>query len=248
MEESPEGCRYCGRNPLTREHALASQLAALIPSPQSMTSERVTVGAQGAEILSSWSAANAAQVVVREFCEGCNGGWMNDLDTAVKPSFAEMVIGNTVHLERIEARIWATRVVKQFLSYQASYPDDLSSPDEYRLFYSTRKPLDGQQVYLGIGTSLPWVHLHGRRALWATTNGGERKCVLQLWTAVYGQLVVQIVAPQSASLRIPMRAVDGKMSVLWPIADSHVQPGGRGRLSKDEVAELTMLQPLLELS
>ena len=170
---------------------------------------------------------------------------MNKLDTAVKSSFAEMVAGRVVVLDATAARIWAAWAVKQFLSYQAAYPDDLSGHYDYQLFRSTEEPLDGQQVYLGIGTDLPWVHLHARRPAWTNAVGGEQICALQLWTVVYGQLVVQVVASHSPTPGIPMRTAATKLSALWPVADGGVRPGTNGLLGEKEVVELTKLKPLL---
>lgn len=180
------GCRYCGASDRTREHALATQLATLIPQPESMTAERVRVEREASETLSEWTTPTPANVIVRDFCSGCNSGWMNELDWAIKSDFAELCAGRALTLDSDRIALWSSWVVKQFFSYSAAYPDDYSRPMDYRAFYASRTPLPGMHVYIGLGADLPWPHIHLQRPMFVApalrVDAADRRVGLQLWT------------------------------------------------------------------
>jgi hypothetical protein len=192
-----DGCRYCGTSDRTREHALARQLAGLIPQPESMTAERLRIGRGTTEHLSDWTTSTPASVVVRDFCGRCNSGWMNDLDSAIKPEFAEFCVGRARSLDTDGLARWSSWVVKQYFNYAAAYPDDYSRPSDYRAFYETRRPLPGMQVYIGLCSDPFWQHIHGQRPMFLSpifdADSAEQRVGLQLWTAGYGQLAIQVL-------------------------------------------------------
>src|SRR5260370_39603513 len=92
---------------------------------------------------------------------------------------------------------------------RAAYPDDYSQPADYHAFYRDRRPLAGMHVYFAFATELPGPHFHARRPMFLTpvptATDADRRAGLQVWTAAYGQLVVQVVPSQDARLTIPVR-------------------------------------------
>lgn len=248
---APKLCRYCDRAERTKEHALAQQLAGLIPQPPTMTAERRTVTATGGELLSAWHPSTPASVEVRDFCSGCNGGFMNDMDHSVKAEFEQLCRGNALilHSEAIER--WAAWTTKQYFSYQPAYPEDYSRNADYHAFYRSRRPLTDMHVYLGLGDGLPWPHLHGRRPMFLSPvlskpGDVEREVGLQVWTAAYCQLVVQVVHLHDNRLPVPLRGADQPAVRLWPDPPPVVDLQTRARIDEAGLATLTKLKPLLD--
>jgi hypothetical protein len=248
--EDPKGCRYCDTAERTREHALASQLAELIPQPPSMTAERLRIASGTAESLSEWTTSTPANVVVRDFCGDCNSGWMNDLDTAIKAEFADLCRGTPVMLDTGGIEQWRRWIVKQYLSYLGAYPEDYSRPADYQAFYGTREPLPGMQVYLGLGADLPWPHIHGQRPLFLSplfsTDPAERRLGLQLWTAGYGQLAIQVVHVYDPQFDARRRPDSQPVVRLWPDPPDALDLSRPLRLDTDGFAKLTKHRPLFE--
>lgn len=247
----PESCRYCNEPKRTKEHALAKQLAALIPQPAKMTAERVAVAAAATDVLSEWQTSTPASVEVRDFCAGCNSGFMNDMDHSVKAEFAQLCQGNALVLDAEAIDRWARWITKQYFSYQAAYPEDYSQAPDYRAFYRDRRPSPDMHVYVGLGDALPWPHIHARRPLFLSPLFSEpaedqREVGLQVWTAAYGQLVVQVVHLHDSQIVVPLRGADQPVGRLWPDPPPEVDLNGLARLDEAGLAALTKLQPLLE--
>jgi hypothetical protein len=243
-------CRYCESPHLTKEHALAKQLADLIPRPASMTAERLRLADAQTETLSEWATRSAAYVEVRDFCKSCNGGFMADLDTAIKSEFAELVVGTAVTLFSDSIARWAAWATKQFLSYQAAYPDDLSRPDDFHTFFRTRKPLPETHIYLGVTADVPWPHLHSRRPLWGSLPSSEvqtieRWVILQIWTAVYGHLVIQVVQRQDPRIHVPLRPAGWSLAKIHPDAAPSVVTRDLRSLTVASIGTLTKIETLL---
>lgn len=245
-----QGCRYCDRSDRTREHALARQLAELVPQPSTMVAERLRVGFDGTERLSAWPTSTSANVVVRDFCSDCNGGWMNDLDSAIKAEFRDLCRGIPVTLEADAIERWTQWIVKQYFSYQAAYPDDYSRPADYHAFFDLRRPLPGMQVYVGLGRGLAWPHIHGQRPLFVSplfsVDSAEKQLGLQVWTAGYGQLAIQVVHVNDPQITIRTRPETQPVARLWPDPEGPVELERLERLDEFGFARLTMHQPLFE--
>jgi hypothetical protein len=246
----PKPCRYCGRLERTVEHALASQLADLIPQPEAMTAERLAV-AESIMLLSGWDTQTPAAVKVRDFCSQCNSGFMSDLDTRVKAQFAKLCRGEGLVLDQSAVDGWSSWIAKQYLSYQSAYPEDYSDPDAYHAFFSDHGPVPEMQIYVGLGAGLPWPHLHARRPIFARPmfdpGSDERRIGLQIWTATYGQLIVQVLYAHLPELRTPLRDVDGTVARLWPDPQASIDLTTMPRSDAAGLAELTKARRLFGL-
>jgi len=247
MNDGSEGCRYCGRTPRTKEHALAKQLAELLPQPVSMTAERIQLDSDGETLLSSWTTTTPASVVVKDFCTMCNGGFMNSIDSAIKDEFAQLVNGSPIVLDGPAIARWAAWATKQALSYQAAYPEDLSDPGDYTRFYGLQEPLPHSFIHLGRSSApLPWVHFHARRPMWLTELfGEERRCGLQVWIAVYGHLVVRVILVHEEQAVSLVMADDGRLVRLHPDPATEVDLGALPPMDERHVAEVSKLSAVI---
>lgn len=212
-----------------------------------MTSERIQLDGDRQSTLSKWSTPTAAAVIVKDFCEACNSGFMKDLDCAVKREFAQLACGSTTVLDGRRTAAWASWVTKQALSYQTAYPEDLSDPGMYTRFYRTREPLPLSFVQVGVCESvMPWVHLHARRPMWLTDAlGGQRRCGLQVWLAVYGQLVIRVVLTHEPAVVQLMAPDDRRLARLHPSPSDEVDLGSLPEITSEDVSELSKLAGVL---
>ncbi len=172
---------------------------------------------------------------------------MNDIDSAIKAEFAELVLGRPIVLAQEGIDRWARWITKIFLSYQTAYPDPLARPEDYTSFKATLSPLPGTQIYLTLGVDLPWPHLHTRRLMMASDpfDRTTQAPAMQVWTAIYGQLVVQVIHDLGL-VPVPIREDDPSRVRLWPDPPARVDHGSLSQLNLEGVAELSKLGPLFD--
>jgi hypothetical protein len=90
-------------------------------------------------------------IKARRFCKGCNGGWMKQIDQAIRPALAAFATGTPITLDAVQQQTLTTWTVKTVLGYQSIEPDDLrfAPHSMYREFGRTHAPPAHAQVWAG---------------------------------------------------------------------------------------------------
>lgn len=85
------------------------------------------------------------------FCEDCNGGWMNAMETRVRPVITPMMTANaSTSLTPAEQLALANWAIKTVLVLDHQSPQNRSIPDsEYGAFYKKKQPLKNHVVWIG---------------------------------------------------------------------------------------------------
>ncbi|MGP8163441.1 MAG: hypothetical protein ACLQAN_06650 [Acidimicrobiales bacterium] len=82
---------------------------------------------------------NAA--TVSRVCRKCNQGWMNDLETAVRPLLTVLIGGQPCEVDGDVVQNLAVWVAKTCLMAELTYPESAATPLEfYRWLFETRTP------------------------------------------------------------------------------------------------------------
>lgn len=184
------GCIYCGKPAGTKEHIIATRFVDVleqdqrgfkVPTTLYVTpvggGSRREIGGRRVKSRTGKPRRYTIEYTTR-VCDRCNSGWMNDVDTAVYPSVAQMIRGNTVTLDRAgQANIaaWAAKVAVTArsephnpLPIEPAWTDWLftrhTAPPNWHVWishYVGSEPFwynpDDVRIELGQGTAaLPW--------------------------------------------------------------------------------------------
>ena len=167
-------CRFCRATDrkITREHVWPDWLRDYLPPfDEDADIERWSPGTSR----QGWSQPFLA-TTVRAFCDGCNSGWMADIEAAAKPIVGPMVIGQPTELDAGAQQIVASWVaLKGQVAAQASKLDPGIPEPHYAGVYNVRgAPANTMRMWVGHR----WIladHQPGRAQIceWAiwVTNG-----------------------------------------------------------------------------
>ncbi len=130
------GCVFCGRGPLTKEHALPRWLADPLGGHGSVKHAYLEPP-DGALPTREWS-SRGLDLKVKAVCEDCNGGWMNALEGRARPSLYPMIEGGDLQLSAADCETITTWLLKTVLMLQLAEPEQrrMMRADLYRELYS----------------------------------------------------------------------------------------------------------------
>lgn len=158
----PRGmCWYCEGEGLTKEHIFAQSLIDLFRGHGMVRHayEHPELG-----VKPRIKRAKTFAYISRKFCRQCNGGWMREMDEAVRPLLGAFATEVSVVLGAEEQELlaaWATKTTLGLLSIE---PEEyrFASRQQYRDFYEAREPWTGTQVWLGANVhgDLGWGRAH----------------------------------------------------------------------------------------
>ena len=139
--QAQANCLYCGTNGVTKEHVLARVDAVI----------RHEYAHPELGIVRKPKRAKTMAYKARKFCGGCNSGWMNEADQAVRPILEGFAANRAMTLSPCEQErlaLWTTKTLLGFLSIE---PEEyrFAPPEQYRELHRTRAPLAGSQVWVG---------------------------------------------------------------------------------------------------
>ena len=102
-------CAFCGGGQVTAEHVWPDWLVRLFPSTS------IRVERSGGHALSYTQ--KSIKLTVRAVCEGCNSGWMSDIENLAKPVLLPMIHGRPVRLGGPEQRAVAIWTIKTAIAF-----------------------------------------------------------------------------------------------------------------------------------
>jgi hypothetical protein len=101
-------CRFCGatNRQITKEHVWPDWLRDYLPPVSELHDiERYSPGTKRQRLPQPF-----LRTTVRAFCDGCNSGWMADIEAAAKPIVGPMVVGRAMDLDADAQQIVANWV------------------------------------------------------------------------------------------------------------------------------------------
>lgn len=198
----PSGCIFCGRRPLTKEHAWPRWLRDRVPAtddgryPVSDTTKGLL------QYERSWASTEPTSATVKVVCgsgadtsdlvDACNDGWMSKLESAARPILTPMIDGEAATLSLGEQQILAAWAVKTAMVFEWTHVDTARiSAGERRYLRQTGRPPETFTVELAAfyGT---W-QLNYLRVMGETVEHPDGTFPAATFTFVIGSLVVQVV-------------------------------------------------------
>lgn len=174
-----EPCAFCqGAGRKNKEHAIPQWISRSLggTGPGSFHGYRaVTIPpyrTTDGTIVNQWAVredqpVKTVNVVTRQVCQGCNGGWMNRLEDDVKPILVPLITGQVRELPPADMWVlaaWATKTAMALAlaSYLPAGPAEGSVERRPTMprgamheLYLTQAPLQKSQVYLGLAEGPP---------------------------------------------------------------------------------------------
>jgi hypothetical protein len=161
----PRPCRFCGAfdRQLTNEHVWPTWLRDFLPPILGRSYGERWNSATGRQ---RWQQALLASTV-RVFCNGCNNGWMSQLEDAAKPVVGPMVIGQAVELDATAQEIVANWIAcKSLVAVQTSGVEQPIPEYHYRRVHDFRgAPPNTMRVWIGRRWNLAHPHRPSRAQL-----------------------------------------------------------------------------------
>jgi len=142
-------CKFCGTDAtLTREHIFGQWLRDYFRTDgqNEYLRRQITFDADETHARPGPN----FDMVVRDYCGGCNNGWMHRLETSVESILGPMLAGARRVITAVEQHTLATWATKTMLTLQGFNLGDgsLFSEDQYRWFGRHQTPLYGSHVWL----------------------------------------------------------------------------------------------------
>jgi hypothetical protein len=148
-------CVFCGSSPLTREHVYPRWLASVLPEQARWRGQDMTVVA-GDQIIAAHLPKTTREVpdfftetTVARVCRGCNSGWMNDLEGAVRSALTMLIQGNKGHVTVAQSDALAMWVAKTVMMAEFTHPASAATPaDQYEWLFRHRTPPPGMNIWV----------------------------------------------------------------------------------------------------
>jgi hypothetical protein len=221
-------CIFCGSTgPMSREHVFAKRLRKLFPEEGAVghfrSFEDLTGGQRSEE--DRWD-GTPFSFTVRDVCEACNNGWMNDLETEVAPVLDGMIRGEARTLTILDQDALARWATKTALVVMRAVPQPYPIPDEVaRWFGENKRPLPRSYIalgkYSGDGGWPISVHQHGAKL---AVEGIDPAKLAEIETNAFhsvfavGNLAVSLVATHlegdpNVGAPVPV----ARRRAIWPV-------------------------------
>jgi hypothetical protein len=130
-------CLFCGDNEakITVEHTLSDPIRRLLPDRGSFIVEHFSL-ADGVTSRRPSYETDVASYTRRAYCEGCNNGWMQQIDNDISDLLAPLVAGSETLLSPTQQLAIATWNTKLALVYESLSGSNKAVPDAvYRWFH-----------------------------------------------------------------------------------------------------------------
>jgi len=224
----PQGvCWYCGGTGLTKEHIFGKSLIDLFDGHGTVRHayEHPELG-----IKPRIKRAESFAYISRKFCRECNGGWMREIDEAVRPLLAAFAVEEPLDIDREAQAILAAWVTKTVLGLLSIEPEEyrFATDAQYRDFHDAQKPWPGTQVWLGANDhgDLGWGRAHSLTFRDLPESDGGFGASLS-----FGYAVFHLIYHGSENHQLRLRyGAHRALKPIWPSQDDDVAWPGRFRI------------------
>ena len=142
------GCVFCGSLPTTKEHAIPRWLAGPLGGGGLMTHEYLEPP-DGAAPTRRWR-SHQPTIEVKDVCAPCNHGWMEGLESSVRPFLGPMIRGEPATLTPGRCESLTTWLLKTVLMLQLAEPTErrIVRLGLYAELYKLRRPSGRLQAWV----------------------------------------------------------------------------------------------------
>lgn len=230
---TPRGCIFCGGRPLSKEHIWPQWLGPDIRPPErnAARDEYFVTRTQKSIVTASKKRERQGDTTtkqVRAVCRACNGGWMSEMETAVKPIL--LPLATTLEkesLDQVAQRVLAEWIsLKLMVAEHAEHGNHVSLPAHLAGFKEARKIPEGTHIYIGSSISNEWRNTFARHVTTISTPenfaaGRPRERNMQYGTIGIGLLFVLYM--YCGDVDLPKYLTIGPaFRKLWPLPESAI--------------------------
>jgi len=200
MDNSSRQCAFCG-SPMakstgmgrTKEHGFARWL--LSEFAENGLVRHTVSGGRDQPVKREWT-KKELDAVTRKVCSSCNGGWMNDLEVAVRPVLASLIRGHGRTLYKDGQQRLAAWAVKTALAMELIVPDpEFRRPIDVRHYREMARcqnqPPPKTQVWLGAWGGQQMLHYWSKEIV--VQGGGSKSVPAYSSSMTVGHAVIQVL-------------------------------------------------------
>ena len=140
-------CAFCGGKPVTKEHVWPGWLTEVLRGPFVQNQLQTRVSTPEGDTLKAWN-TDRLDVTAKQFCKGCNSGWMGRLEESAKPILKPMILaqGLPLSLGPSEQEVLARWAYKTALAADfhirgiSTNPGDGIPSSRYKQFFKSGLP------------------------------------------------------------------------------------------------------------
>lgn len=217
------GCIWCGnRNgPWTEEHAIAQWISRALRTRLGQVSSNVWLEGQWHDVDSPRAQPTTLIQLRYDVCEGCNGGWMNDLEQAVMTTLPPLIFGDSVQLgveDQTQLAAWAmkTLVTLTFMAHRDA--DEMFPPAIRDLLRITGTPPSEVQIVAARIEGLDRMVRTRAQDTVLRRQGGSLIGTRAISTVLIHQVAFQITHDPRPGVTYSHGAVEGgSAATLWPV-------------------------------
>jgi hypothetical protein len=228
-------CKFCGIGKVTKEHVIPQSWGSIldgglsdVPGHTLWYVHRVydPVGSGENVTLTDEKRAKTPAFISRNFCKGCQGGWMRQLDEAVLGLVPRLTPTTSVRLDVEQQRALARWAAKTMMVYLTKETDERQREfgvvADFRRFGENRGPLPGTHVWIGVRRHDDPGWFRSFSAPLRTRTGDT--CDAYGAVLTVGHLATVTIVPASAELAISVHGDDAAaMKPIWPVQVKPVQ-------------------------
>ena len=162
---------------------------------------------------------------VKRVCEtNCNNGWMNDLETAVRPFLKPMIGGVAKPLYRGGQEAVAAWAAKTALALNLATPEKSAPLEHYREMNKTHRPPPNTYVWLAAYEMDGPIAYHHTTKL--TLSDSRRSSHGYATTLAVGHLILQVVGHIGIEDVAPVKNLAGPLAKfqVWPFESDITWP------------------------
>lgn len=228
--KAPRSCLFCGGRPLTREHIIPRWMTDVLPEQLRWRAQDQAVilfPGTGEEVGERMRTREVAEkfndATVRWACARCNTGWMNDIETAARPSLSRLIRGEACTISADDVAAIATWAVKTTLVAQVTGQQPAALESVCRSLFEARVAPDDSQVWMAAVDWDDWaLRIETPTVLFGTDRPTldviSTPCNTVTGTIGLGHLLLHVGITTSPTLVFPpLEVIYGSpMTKLWP--------------------------------
>jgi hypothetical protein len=205
-------CLFCGRTPVSTEHAVALWTGDVIPGSGPWTHRHVEH--HGDEPIREWS-KGVPDLKCNVPCEPCNNGWMSALEARARPVLTPLIQAKTARLEPHQLELTCFWALKTSLMLDRCNDAQRQNVpiSEFREVYEKRSVLPSTHVWIG--------KCDVSRGSWFQSrtvelDTGDKQTTGYAATLCVGHLVFEIISIELSG-RVKLGLKPDVLSVIAPI-------------------------------
>lgn len=228
MERS---CVFCGNRPLTREHVFPQWLTNVLPDQERWRGQDSAVlylrdqDRDAPPDVSREMGERFTATTVNRVCATCNHGWMERLESEVRPALTKLIVGEAFTFGSDASEALATWVAKTAMMAEFTHPESKATrPLDYRDLYETGRPPSDMFIWAAATDTVDWcVRMEHAGLLFGDPDevDVDQPCNVHSTTIGLGKVVFSVLGGSPPELPFPkLQDIPPFGAVrLWPEPD-----------------------------